>query len=117
MIRGPLTVQPRLRGDGFDQQLMREGMPRVEKGPWRLILVSDEPDYYPKFEFMPAADYRIDWPGFLELERLQFYKLDSGGLISLQKTGLAFSGIAPTAKYNMKVFRLNLSVCWQRSFD
>ena len=40
--------------------------------------------YYPKFGFVPAAPYQLDWPGFVELERLQFLELQQGALAALQ---------------------------------
>ena len=51
---------------------------------WQLVLVSGEPEYYPKFGFVPAAPYQLDWPGFIELERLQFLELQQGALAALQ---------------------------------
>ena len=50
---------------------------------WPLVLVSGEPEYYPKFGFEPALPYQLDWPGFIEPERLQILELQAGALASL----------------------------------
>ena len=95
LLLGPLAVQPHVRGRGFGRQLVHEGMRLASLGKWRLVLVSGEPDYYPKFGFVPAAGYGLDWPGFVEPERLQFCELVPGALASLPKTGLVVRGIVP----------------------
>jgi len=51
--------------------------------------VSGEVDYYPRFGFVPAAPYGLDWPGFIEPERLQFYELKVGALAALPTEPLA----------------------------
>ena len=85
LLLGPLAVQPDLRGQGYGQQIVREGLARAKAmGQWALVLVSGEPEYYPKFGFVPAAPYQLDWPGFVELERLQFLELQQGALAALQ---------------------------------
>ena len=85
LLLGPLAVQPNLRGQGYGHQIVKEGLARAKAmGKWQLVLVSGEPEYYPKFGFVPAAPYQLDWPGFVELERLQFLELQHGALASLQ---------------------------------
>jgi len=85
LLLGPLAVQPDLRGRGYGRQIVAEGLARaVAIGKWPLVLVSGEPDYYPKFGFVPAAPYQLDWPGFVEPERLQFLELHQGALAALR---------------------------------
>ena len=95
LLLGPLAVQPHLRGKGFGRQLVQEGMRLARLGQWRLVLVSGEPDYYPKFGFVPAAGYDLDWPGFVEPERLQFCELVPGSLASLPSSELVVRCITP----------------------
>ena len=83
LLLGPLAVLPSLRGKGCGKALVEEGLRRAIRGPWPLVLVSGEADYYPKFGFVPARDYDLQWPGFIESERLQFYELVPGALTSL----------------------------------
>jgi len=89
LLFGPLAVRPDLRGRGFGRALVNAGLARAAKGDWPLVLVSGEVDYYPKFGFVPAAPYGLDWPGFIELERLQFYELKAGALAALPAPPLA----------------------------
>ena len=85
LLLGPLAVQPDLRGRGYGRQIVAEGLARATAmGKWSLVLVSGEPDYYPKFGFVPAAPYQLDWPGFVEPERLQFLELHQGALAALR---------------------------------
>ena len=85
LLLGPLAVQPDLRGQGFGQQIVKEGLARAEAmSKWPLVLVSGEPEYYPKFGFVSAAPYQLNWPGFVEPERLQFLELRQGALAALR---------------------------------
>ena len=95
LLLGPLAVRPGLWGRGYGRQLIEESLRRVAAGPWKLILVSGEEDYYPKFGFVPAAPYRIDWPGFIEPERLQFFELKKGALASLPSGPLPVCALLP----------------------
>ena len=97
LLLGPLAVQPHVRGKGFGQQLVQEGMRLARLGQWRLVLVSGEPDYYPKFGFVQAVGYGLAWPGFVEPERLQFCELVPGALASLSSSGLVVRGVTPPA--------------------
>ena len=95
LLLGPLAVLPSLRGKGCGKALVEEGLRRAIGGPWPLVLVSGEADYYPKFGFVPARDYDLQWPGFIESERLQFYELVPGTLTSLPPGPFV---LAPVAK-------------------
>ena len=94
LLLGPLAVRPSLRGKGYGRQLIEDSLRRAAAGPWQLILVSGEVDYYPKFGFVPAAPYGIDWPGFIEPERLQFFELVKGALASLPSGPLPVRAIS-----------------------
>ena len=89
LLLGPLAVRPELRGRGFGRALVSAGLERAAAGDWPLVLVSGEVDYYPRFGFVPAAPYGLDWPGFIEPERLQFYELKVGALAALPTEPLA----------------------------
>ncbi|RZO29458.1 MAG: N-acetyltransferase [SAR116 cluster bacterium] len=89
LLLGPLAVRPGVRGRGFGRALISEALDRATGGDWPLVLVSGEVDYYPRFGFVPAAPYGIDWPGFIEPERLQFYELQTGALAALPPGPLA----------------------------
>ena len=89
LLLGPLAVRPELQGRGFGRALIDAALARAKEGPWPLVLVSGEVDYYPRFGFVPAAPYGIDWPGFIEPERLQFFELKAGALAALPAGPLA----------------------------
>lgn len=89
LLLGPLAVRPGERGRGFGRDLITAALDRAKGGPWSLVLVSGEVDYYPKFGFVPAAPHGLDWPGFIEPERLQFFELQDGALAALPPGPLA----------------------------
>ena len=93
LLLGPLAVRPSERGRGFGRDLINEALARAKDGPWSLVLVSGEVDYYPKFGFVPATPYGIDWPGFIEPERLQFFELQEGALAVLPPGPLAVQSL------------------------
>ena len=85
LLLGPLAVQPDLRGQGYGQQIVMEGITRARAlGKWPLVVVSGEPEYYPKFGFVPATPYQLVWPGYVEPERLQLLELQLGALAALR---------------------------------
>ena len=89
LLLGPLAVRPSERGRGFGRDLIKAALERAKSGPWELVLVSGEVDYYPKFGFVQAESYGLDWPGFIEPERLQFFELKDGALADLPSGPLA----------------------------
>ena len=89
LLLGPLAVRPSERGRGFGRDLIKVALQRAKSGPWELVLVSGEVDYYPKFGFVPAASFGLDWPGFIEPERLQLFELKDGALADLPSGPLA----------------------------
>ena len=89
LLLGPLAVRPGERGLGFGRDLIKSALERAKTGPWELVLVSGDVEYYPKFGFVPAASYGLDWPGFIEPERLQFFELKDGALADLPPGPLA----------------------------
>ena len=85
LLLGPLAVQPDLRGQGYGQHIVKEGLARAKAvGKWPLVLVSGEPEYYPKFGFVSAVPYQLEWPGFVEPERLQLLESHRGALAALR---------------------------------
>lgn len=77
LLLGPLAVQPELRGKGHGKALVWHGLAIASQGSWDFCIISGEPDYYPRFGFVPVPAGQLVWPGFLEPGRLQIKPLKS----------------------------------------
>ena len=71
LLLGPLAVLPEHSGKGFGKALVAHSLSVAETTSYDFILISGEPDYYPRFGFEPASHELFLWPGFIEPERLQ----------------------------------------------
>ena len=84
LLLGPLAVQPALRGKGFGRALVIDGLRRAQQqNRWDFVLVSGDPDYYPRFGFVHVEDGQFIWPGALLPNVLQIRALHEVGLDSL----------------------------------
>ena len=71
LLLGPLAVDPDYKGQGFGKSLVAHSLESAHQHDFDFILISGEPDYYPRFGFESASSAQFIWPGFLEPERLQ----------------------------------------------
>ena len=71
LLLGPLAVDPAYKGQGYGKALVAHSIAAADSLLYDYILISGEPDYYPRFGFEPTRDGQFLWPGFLERERLQ----------------------------------------------
>ena len=78
LLLGPLAVHPHHKGLGFGKALVAHSLAVAERLSYDFILISGEPDYYPRFGFMPVTQGQLLWPGFIEPERLQVKWLGKG---------------------------------------
>ena len=76
LLLGPLAVDPAHKGQGHGKALVAHALAQAEKLPYDFVLISGEPDYYPRFGFVPASHKTFLWPGYIEPERLQIKWLD-----------------------------------------
>ena len=84
LLLGPLAIQPDLRGKGFGRALVIDGLRRAQQhDKWDFVLVSGDPDYYPRFGFIHAEDGQFIWPGVLLPNVLQIRVLHRVGLDNL----------------------------------
>ena len=84
LLLGPLAIQPDLRGKGFGRALVIDGLRRAQQhDKWDFVLVSGDPDYYPRFGFTHAEDGQFIWPGVLLPNVLQIRALHKVGLDNL----------------------------------
>ena len=79
LLLGPLAVDPSYKGRGFGKALLAHSLAVAERLDYDFILISGEPDYYPRFGFEPVGQGQFIWPGFVEPERLQVKWLGGAG--------------------------------------
>lgn len=89
LLLGPLAVLPELQGKGVGRALVRQGLSIAGDSDCSLCLVSGEPDYYPRFGFVPAACGQLIWPGPVDQQRLQFKALKDGAIAALPSGPIA----------------------------
>ena len=84
LLLGPLAVQPDLRGKGFGRALIIDGLRRAKQhNNWDFVLVSGDPDYYPRFGFVHSEEGQFIWPGGILPNVLQIRALHKAGLDNL----------------------------------
>ena len=86
LLLGPLAVDPAYKGRGYGQALVAHSLAVAEQLDYDYVLISGEPDYYPRFGFVPVNKGAFIWPGFIEQERLQIKILKQS---NVPKTGYA----------------------------
>ena len=90
LLLGPLAVRPDLHGKGFGRALVVDGLRRAQQhDKWDFVLVSGDPNYYPRFGFIHVEDGQFIWPGNLLPNVLQ--------IRALHKAGLGNMPVGPTA--------------------
>jgi putative acetyltransferase len=58
----PLAVHPEVQKQGIGRTLVESGLRRASTRIEPLVVVLGHPEYYPKFGFVPAAQYEIRNP-------------------------------------------------------
>ena len=60
----PLAVDESLRGQGFGEKLVYEGLDSLNEFGYAAVVVLGDPNYYQRFGFKPAAphDLHCRWP-------------------------------------------------------
>ena len=71
LLLGPLAVHPDYKGQGYGKALVEHSLAMTGEMSYDFILISGEPDYYPRFGFEPVKQDCFMWPGYIETERLQ----------------------------------------------
>ena len=76
LLLGPLAIDPHHKGRGFGKALVSHSLEVASRLDYDFTLISGEPDYYPRFGFVPVSLDAFLWPGFIEAERLQIKWFD-----------------------------------------
>jgi len=58
----PMAVLPALQGQGIGTELVREGVEACRRLGHTIVVVVGHPRFYPRFGFVPAAQYGIRAP-------------------------------------------------------
>ncbi len=59
---GPLSVLPEYQNKGVGKTLMEKTIEEAKKTDYPMIVIYGEPDYYPRYGFVNAAEYGITAP-------------------------------------------------------
>lgn len=89
LLLGPLAVHPDHKGQGLGKKLVAHSLEQAVQHEYDFILISGEPDYYPRFGFEAADTKAFMWPGFIEAERFQIKWLKEERRASYQTDGAA----------------------------
>jgi len=80
LLLGPLVVDPAVKGKGYGQALVGEGLERAKEQGFRLVLLVGDMSYYGRFGFAPVAPGTVTLPGPVDPARLLAVELASGAL-------------------------------------
>ncbi len=99
LLLGPLSVQPRLQGQGIGKALIRHSLAKARRLGHGICVVVGDPAYYGVFGFQAAGAYGLILPGPVESARFQVCELLPGALEGVTGVIGPGGGLAPlTAK-------------------
>jgi len=64
IVLAPIAVKPEFQKSGIGGKLILEGLKRCRDLGYSLVFLIGHPDYYPKFGFKPARQFRIELKQF-----------------------------------------------------
>lgn len=86
---GPLSVLPDRQKTGIGSALVREGFARLA-ADGEFVVVLGHPEYYPRFGFVPAADFGVAH-GFAGIpQEVFFLRVSQPHLTTLLRGGVAY---------------------------
>lgn len=72
---GPISVLPEFQGRGVGGKLIEYSKEIARKLGYRAILIYGDPDYYKRYGFVPAENYKIGTPDDMYAAPLQAFEL------------------------------------------
>lgn len=82
----PLSVMPRYQGRGIGGKLILRGLKEARALGYRSVVVLGHPDYYPRFGFTRASDWRIYCPLKAPDDAFMAIELTEGALEGIHGT-------------------------------
>ncbi|MHC1683010.1 MAG: GNAT family N-acetyltransferase [Clostridiaceae bacterium] len=79
---GPISVLPEFQGKGIGGMLIEYTKNLAKQIGYRAILIYGDPEYYSKYDFVPAETYGIGTPDNMYAVPLQAYELYNGSLLN-----------------------------------
>lgn len=77
---GPLCVDPEYQGKGVGGRLLTETSNLAKKEGYRGVIIFGEPEYYPKFGFVPCDQFGITTKKGKNFSSFMAIELQKGGL-------------------------------------
>jgi predicted N-acetyltransferase YhbS len=77
---GPVSVEPRLHGQGLGTQIIRYALERARELGFGAVIIMGHPRYYPRFGFRPASDFNLTLPDGSAIEPFMALELSDGYL-------------------------------------
>jgi putative acetyltransferase len=76
----PMAVLPEYQNRGIGTELVRQGLEACKQLGYKIVIVVGHPNYYPRFGFKPAREYRLKAPFEVPNEAFLACELFSGAL-------------------------------------
>ncbi len=80
VLLGPLVIEPNFVGQGCGACLIEEGLKRVEREGYRLVILVGDMTYYERFGFKRCPTDQISLPGPADPSRILVKELNGGFL-------------------------------------
>jgi predicted N-acetyltransferase YhbS len=80
----PVSVHPKHQKKGIGSALIKEGLTRCKKEGFQSVIVLGHPEYYPRFGFRPASNWKISAPFDVPDEAFMALELTINALKNIQ---------------------------------
>ena len=80
----PLAVRPDRQGEGIGTRLIGASLEWLREEGYAAVVLVGPPDYYPRFGFLPASRYGLEWEMDVPDDVFQAVELSAGGLAGVR---------------------------------